>query len=404
MKKCVICGRILDKENKSMEHIIPNAIGGTLKSDKIYCKECNQQYGANLDKKFIQIFAPIIDNLNIHKDRKTKGTSYTGILIDSNGNSYTATFKNGKVVKLDDKDIRYEKDKFYTKGYHFDLDNKAFKLGISKIAFNYAIYCEIPSQYLEKIFNYRDKKLIESTAVIPFIPLTPFDTIMEMIPVAKIFHAVRIFNNKNSLYAYVSLFNTFQYYVLLSEKYDFEKQGDIDKSYGNIIEKKGLLDTHLLEILTPKDPKDADIIIHQYHINVNELINQLIKYRNYDNIDREQRTIMLYSRIGSKACEELRKDQYIREYEPLVNQHYDICPFKDIFESIDDFDMRMEFFKSFQFYTIYENDKVNLSNYKRILPSGKDYISAISGNLANENFQIYGYMKFQMLNKHFCRK
>ena len=35
---CYICGKELTKLNESEEHIIPNAIGGKLKSKKLICK------------------------------------------------------------------------------------------------------------------------------------------------------------------------------------------------------------------------------------------------------------------------------------------------------------------------------------------------------------------------------
>lgn len=98
--KCVICGTELNEKNKSEEHIIHNAIGGTLVSNKIYCKECNQKYGSNEDKAFVKIFAPILSGLKMHRNRKTSGTPYTGTLCDKEGNLYTATFKSGRVVKV----------------------------------------------------------------------------------------------------------------------------------------------------------------------------------------------------------------------------------------------------------------------------------------------------------------
>lgn len=69
----------IDQENRSEEHIIHNAIGGILKSDSIYCKKCNSKYGSDLDKAFTEIFAPIIDGLDMNFDRKTGKTSYKGL-------------------------------------------------------------------------------------------------------------------------------------------------------------------------------------------------------------------------------------------------------------------------------------------------------------------------------------
>ncbi len=65
MKKCVICGELLSVQNKSKEHIIHNAIGGSLEDDEIYCKSCNESCGSNNDKAFTKIFAPIVSKIKM---------------------------------------------------------------------------------------------------------------------------------------------------------------------------------------------------------------------------------------------------------------------------------------------------------------------------------------------------
>ena len=85
MKKCVICGELLNDSNKSKEHIIHNAIGGSLEDNEIYCKSCNELCGSNNDKAFTKIVAPIVSKIKMHKTRKTKGTIYTGTMRDQKG-------------------------------------------------------------------------------------------------------------------------------------------------------------------------------------------------------------------------------------------------------------------------------------------------------------------------------
>lgn len=401
MKKCAICGVLLNRQNKSKEHIIHNSIGGSLEDDGIYCKKCNERYGSNQDKAFTQIFAPIVDGINMHKTRKTKGTSYTGIMRDQNGNLYTATYKAGKVVKLENSDseyVEYEEGKFKTLCYHFKLDNDAFKLGLSKIAFNYAIHCGLKACCLERVFDYSEKKLINKPVIIPFIPMTLFDTVMEMYPVERIFHAVRIFNFGNFLYAYIELFNTFQYYILLSEKYDSAECGNIDKSYSNIIEMNKPLDNDLLESVTPKDYKDVDIIRSQYNIDMDKLLEELKKYHNYDSLDSCKQVNMLFTRIGKIAYEQIRTQSYIKEYKELINHHYDAIDFSKECSHFDGIDMMCRFWGDHQFYTIYDDDCVNIEKYKKILPDGSDYPTAICKILSgSQNVSSYGHMKFHML-------
>lgn len=86
-------------------------------------------------------------------------------MYDQHGNLYSATYKNGKVVKLENSDskyVKYEDKKFDTLYCDFKLDNEVFKLGISKIAFNYAIHCGLKTSSLEKVFDYSTKKLIST--------------------------------------------------------------------------------------------------------------------------------------------------------------------------------------------------------------------------------------------------
>lgn len=390
MKKCVICDTPLDSKNKSKEHIIHNAIGGTLESYEIYCKTCNGRYGSNQDKAFTQIFAPIVAEINMHKSRNTKGTAYTGCMQDMYGNLYTATYKAGKVVKLENSNseyVRYDSDKFRLLYYDFKLDNASFKLGVSKIAFNYAIHCGLHACCLEKVFDYSKKELISKPVIIPFIPMTVFDQVMEMKPVKRLFHAVRIFNCENFLYAYVELFNTFQQYVLLSEKFNFKECGNICESYGNIIEKNEDLDEELMKKLTPQDFKDADIIINQYHIDIKKVS------KDYEPLSNPEQLNSLFKRLGEISYEQVRKQSYIKEYVELIKRHYDTIEFQNI-----DAEYLLQFFIDFQFYTIYDDDSIEINKYKIILPDGTSYPIAICNMLNNSKFvNSYSNEKFIML-------
>ena len=401
MKTCVLCGVQLDELNRSEEHIIHNAIGGHLKSDRIYCKMCNEQFGSNQDKAFTKIFSPFVDGLNIHKDRTTKGASYTGIMFDKEGNLYTATLRDGKkVVELRDsnsKYVKYEKDKFMTLSYDFNLNSDVFKLGLSKIAFNYAIHSDLDARYLERVFDYPSRELINKPVVFPFVPMTIFDSLMEMHPVEKLFHAVRIFNCRNNLYAYVELFSTFQHYVLLSENYDFEKKGCIDTSFGNIIEKHEPLEENLLESVTPGDYKDVALICAQYNIDSNQLIDGLKKYHNYDSVDHSEQLNMFFTHIGKIAFEQNRKKPYIVGYDDLINRQFERIDFNKELNSFKGIEANC-FFESFQFYTIYDDDTVNLEKYKKTLPYGSEYpIEILKTMQKGMDLSCYGHIKFHML-------
>ena len=49
MSRCYLCGTLLNESNRSVEHIIPNAIGGHLKSKNLLCKDCNSNTGQKID-------------------------------------------------------------------------------------------------------------------------------------------------------------------------------------------------------------------------------------------------------------------------------------------------------------------------------------------------------------------
>lgn len=404
MRKCVICGTILDDENRSKEHIIHNAIGGTMEDDTIYCKKCNATYGSGQDKAFAQIFAPIVDRINIHKNRKTKGTSYTGIMCDENGSRYTAVYKNRKVVELKDsysgQYTKYEEGKFRTAYYDFKLENEAFKQGLIKIVFNYAIHCGVEPACLEKVFDFSSKKIINSSVMIPFVPMTLFDCVLELHPIDKMFHAVRIFNYKNDLFAYIELFNTFQYYILLSEKYDFVRWGNIDKSNGNVIEEPQLAEDSLLESVTPKNYKDLKIISTQYQVDIDRLIEDLKIYHDYDNLNSDEQEKMMFAYLGKKVYEQIRKQSYVKEYKELLKEQYDSIDFAKNASRMTDSE-KTRFMQAFRFYTIYSEDCINIERYKKIYLDGSAYPNVINNDLDRElDLKKYGNIKFEMLSKH----
>lgn len=62
---CFVCKKI---RSLTVEHIIPQAIGGTLKG-RLYCKECNDTFGNTLDDEVLTQFGWIGTLLNIKRER-----------------------------------------------------------------------------------------------------------------------------------------------------------------------------------------------------------------------------------------------------------------------------------------------------------------------------------------------
>ena len=69
MKKCYICCEELTKDNDSVEHIIPNAIGGKLKSKELICKKCNSKLGYSMDNELAEQLEFFCNFLNIDRER-----------------------------------------------------------------------------------------------------------------------------------------------------------------------------------------------------------------------------------------------------------------------------------------------------------------------------------------------
>ncbi len=69
MSKCLICNTDLVAANESDEHIIQNALGGTLRSKKLICKDCNSNFGADCDAQLAEDLKVFANLLNIKRDR-----------------------------------------------------------------------------------------------------------------------------------------------------------------------------------------------------------------------------------------------------------------------------------------------------------------------------------------------
>lgn len=69
MAKCVFCKVELTAENSAKEHIIPNAIGGRLKSSNLDCLKCNSEFGEDCDSALAKDMNPLVTILGIERER-----------------------------------------------------------------------------------------------------------------------------------------------------------------------------------------------------------------------------------------------------------------------------------------------------------------------------------------------
>ncbi|WP_286033261.1 HNH endonuclease [Brachyspira pilosicoli] len=230
---CIYCGN----NTMSEEHIIPNALGGKYKSSKICCKKCNNGVLSEIDAKFCDIFSYIVYSIpNLKKERNNSNKhSYTAYAYSKKYDDvYQVNMKSGNITSCEELSKLYHSN-FNLKEFKkeslifsvdFKLDNDDFKNGLFKIAFQYAIEKGVDLKYLKKNVkiletnkgNITKMKFDYKYKIIPFIPLNIFDVYLE--DIVELSHTLILFNEKNILCCYIDLFNTFQYYVILSDIYN----------------------------------------------------------------------------------------------------------------------------------------------------------------------------------------
>ncbi len=72
MADCYSCKITLTKSNHSWEHIIPSALGASLKSRRLICRNCNEKAGGGIDKALVDYCRPWIKKYEVQADRISK--------------------------------------------------------------------------------------------------------------------------------------------------------------------------------------------------------------------------------------------------------------------------------------------------------------------------------------------
>jgi len=240
---CIYCGKLIIE--RSREHIIQNAIGGLYESEDICCSKCNNYLSKFIDVPFVNTFNPIISRIEkLAKTNNTKSQpSCMGRAIHD-GEIYNVTIKNSKVVACPElsKKLRCDASKldFEIISYDFPIENVPFRNGIAKIAFNFALEKGICVDVLKKGLDVQEKddkikNISFEYPVIPFVALNPMDKYIELDTDMELYHNLILFNQSNLLWCYVDLFNTFQYYVLLSDEWD--KDVSVSETYLQLLQK-----------------------------------------------------------------------------------------------------------------------------------------------------------------------
>ena len=252
MSKCYVCGVELTEDNKTEEHIIINAIGGVLKSKNLICKQCNSDFGDEIDSFLAKQLQPFSVLMNVKRDR---GVTPPIEAVRPSNNEKILIYPGGKPGSLKPKVDFYDENG--KKGFHVvarntkemhriykgikkkyptatitntgefveDIDEKVtieYDLGgdallsVCKTAIGYYLYVGREQEYIQSfidrfkkqdVFNlcnycYLDKKVIVKSE-------------------EGIFHSIAIVGDPKQklLYAYVEFFDYYHVVILLNDDY-----------------------------------------------------------------------------------------------------------------------------------------------------------------------------------------
>jgi len=443
-EKCYLCGVFLKDENKHKEHIIQNAIGGTLKPDNILCITCGGKLGNDVDAPFVKIFDSISARLNIKKDRGAKNKQLNGMLngMEVSWNNFKispkkpfyeydeksknvkifANLKSAKKFKVQViKELGEENineiqiiDDIKNTGpvvFPFDLDNVVFKKGIAKIAVGFATHHNIKRTDLSLAIDLNNQAIVEKQVVIPFFPSSPIDRIIELYRVQLDceypYHGLVLFTiphqndlTKKVLVCYVELFSTFQHYIVLNESY----LGDsIYEMYSQKIFKK-----EDITFSSRLDPKTIHICLSELNLHPDDIENvpeeKLLEFfekkynqkkYNFDYSNHIESMISSIVTIGlmGKSNGKVNLDDDTKIIAENINNfcyknaERMICYKKNI-DLYYEINGEQEIFIPESFKRYYINDNLNVVNY----------LNESINNL--DLMKDYGHMRFYVLMKY----
>lgn len=251
MTKCYLCKTEITETNATEEHIIPNAIGGRLKSSKLLCKVCNSNFGNNYDSKLAKELETFTNLLNIKRERglvpnitMTKESTGEKFIVNPEGapeiNHPSVKIENGKIeIKAKDKKEVYKilktiKSKRYPslnidevmKNAHYInehlsepltsklvIGSNESRLAILKIVIEYYIHITNDIKSVTEAIN--DLKNKYTNKVEPIILGNRLFELLE----GEVTHSIFIKAEGNKVYAIIEFYSTVQFIVKLSQNY-----------------------------------------------------------------------------------------------------------------------------------------------------------------------------------------
>ena len=296
MNICYICKRILTIEIQSIEHIIPNSLGGKLKSKKLLCIECNKNLGEEIDAELGSQLNPFMNLFMLDRERgkysPIKGSTEDGEEFILDG----IDIKSQPKIKFSDNHVSFsgnnEKDvKTYFKGLlkkHPNLNieeiintankgkyylNKPIKINmafggqvffraIAKIFVNFYLFRDGDQTYIQDVISYVKGDLIVDKVWHNY----ELDNENLLVKKDRVYHFIKIKGNPKEkvLYGYIELFGAHKFLILLNNNYDgkcFKEQYFYDLLKKEIIHNNVNLDYSLSEVNRILNIKDNKYLI-----------------------------------------------------------------------------------------------------------------------------------------------
>lgn len=450
MDKCYLCGKFFNKSDvvKHDEHIIQQAIGGTLTSNSILCQACGGRLGNEIDVPFNMMFDSICTRLDIKKDRgnNKKGTAKGIISIgkDRYGSDLIGVevfWRDSKItpvkpmhryssdqktviVYADSKQLENYLKKVETEviekfgsdlkpdiivcddiegviTFPLELDNQSFKKGFAKIAIGFASKVGVDRNDIDLVIDAELGKIKDDINLLQFYPKGLLDEVMERDKnEIRYFpsHTLILFtaaSNPKLLVCYIELFSTFQWYVILSENYGGES---IYESYHQRVDKQ---ENYIFEP-GRRYYKERSMILSSLGIEKDRINSAYDKQKSSPN---------------SKTIEEVEyaiiQEEYIKqkyhvdsdeEIKILIDYSLQQLMLQQSFETMLDAHANMKLF--------YDSDEnFNPSGYRRVyIKDGErhDYIYSIYKEYSTDEDRNkrkkYGHEKFKMLSRYMQKK
>lgn len=253
MTYCYNCDVLLSEKNKTIEHIIPNSIGGRLRSSELICKNCNSIFGLTLDAEVAKQFENLCAFLNIERDRpkdyiikNTKTDSgevfhlingrnptlvkpkitvtEQGINVTARDRKHAKQILNGlkrKYKNLDVTGAKFQDNKHFFEedlNVDFSVGGNIFLQGIAKIVINVFLHFKKDySKHLKNLIQILKQETQNQNHIhfyfIPDAYQWKEDEVVHYIQ-------IKACEKKKILYSYVVLFSAYAFIINIDDNYE----------------------------------------------------------------------------------------------------------------------------------------------------------------------------------------